>query len=118
MTLQNKIERVGAALVEALTVDGERVCEVYHYWRPRQNAPYCLWGEDGEDGALETSNHKAEQAIAGWVDYYTKTEFDSNVDRIQAALNAVEFPFYWRYDAVQYEDETGLIHHSWTWRTA
>lgn len=106
MTLQDKLSKIRDALV---AIDGLRV---YHYWRPRLPVPFCVWAEEGESSDLSADNHKREQALEGYVDYYTQTEFDPAADAIQGALNSVEM-CGWSYDSVQYEDETGLIHHSW-----
>lgn len=111
MTLQNKLERIGAAIAAI-------VPNTYHYWRPLQQAPYCIWAEDSESSALNASNRKEEQAVSGWLDYYTKTEFDPAVDQIQEALNGFDFPFGWAYESIQYEEDTNLIHHSWSWSVA
>ena len=86
--------------------------KVYHYWRPKLEAPFCVWQEDGEGESLWTSNHQAEQVISGTIDYYTRTEFDSNVDNIQNALNSTE-GLGWSLNSIQYEDETNLIHYEW-----
>ena len=110
-SLHEIIAPVGAALVEEL---GDKV---FHYWRPRLSAPFCVWAEDGEGVSLETGNHKAEQAVSGYVDYYTGTEADTNVDAIQTALNGVD-GLVWRLDSVQFEDGTKLIHFQWTWEAS
>ena len=110
MTLQNKLERIGAALVAGVGSN------VYHYWRPNIPAPFCVWAEDGETLSFNADNHKKEQAIGGYVDYYTKREFDPMLDTIQDVLNGInEFPFSWRLDSVQYEEDTNLIHYQWLW---
>lgn len=111
-SLHSKIAPVGEALVDALGGI------VYHYWRPRLPAPYCVWAEDGEDSDLDADGYKAEQAISGYVDYYTKQDKDPAVDAIQEALNGIGGGFLWRLDSVQYEDETNLIHYQWTWGMA
>ena len=111
MTLQQKLERIGTAIAEI-------VPNTYHYWRPQGQAPYAIWGEDGETAALSAGNRKQEQAVSGYLDYYTKTEFDPVVDQIQAALNGFDFPFGWSYVSIDYEDDTNLIHHSWDWSVA
>ena len=111
MTLQNKLEKVSNALVSITELDGR----VYHYFRPHLEAPYCIWAEDGEASALLGENHKQEQSIEGTIDYFTRTEFDSSVDKIQQALNTVE-NLYWEYTSVQFEEDTNLIHHEWLWR--
>lgn len=107
--LQNKLEIIQNALT---SIDGLRV---YHYLRPQLQAPFCVWQEDGEGSSLEANNHKGEQSISGSIDYFTKTEFDSMCDQIQEALNQTE-NVSWRLNSVQYEDDTELIHHEWTFR--
>lgn len=91
--------------------------KVYHYWRPRLEAPFLVWQEDGEDNALHTSNHKAEQSIGGTIDYYTKDEYDVMVETIQATLNTIE-NLGWSLSSVQFEEETNLIHYEWTFSIA
>lgn len=112
MTLQSKLKRIGEALTEALGAS------VYHYWRPQMQPPFCVWAEDAEDGSLDVDNRKAGQTIVGYVDYYTKTEYDPALDTIQEALDGIEGAFGWTLDSVQYEDDTGLIHYQWHWSVA
>ena len=88
---------------------------VCHYWRANLKAPFILWQEDGEAESLGADGRKAEQGIYGTVDYYTKTEYDPAFDSIQNVLNNLE-DFSFRYESTEYEDETGLIHHTWEWR--
>lgn len=111
MSLQTKLRQIGDALAA-------KVPNTYHYWRPQLQPPYCVWAEDGESGAFDGDNHKQEQAVSGYVDYYTKTEYDPAIDTIQEVLNAFDMPFTWRLDSVQYEDDTNLIHYQWTWSVA
>lgn len=106
-SLQSKIEKVGTALVSQL---GDIV---YHYWRPVLRAPMCVWAEDGEGSSFRADRIEREQAITGSVDYFTETEYDANIDKIQAALNTV--CSNWSINSVQYEDQTQLIHYEWTW---
>lgn len=89
--------------------------DVYHYWHPRLQAPYCIWAEDGEGDSLHTNNHKSEQVITGTIDYFTKTEFDVMVENIQNALNDLE-NCGWELNSVQYEDDTGLYHFEWNFQ--
>ena len=119
-TLQSKLEKIGNALVAGFTVDKTVTVNVYHYWRPKMQAPFVVWAEDGESyERINADNHKAEQAITGYLDYYTKTEYDPKIDTIQDILNGMNgFPFSWYLDSVQYEDDTNLIHYQWIWRVA
>lgn len=90
--------------------------KVYHYWRPNLKAPFIIWAEDGEDGSLNTGNHKVQQGIHGVIDFYTKTEYDETFDAIQSVLDDLtDQGFSFRWDDTDYEDETNLIHHSWDW---
>lgn len=109
MMSQIKLVRDALNSIEGLTV--------YHYWHTKMSAPYCVWAEEGEGDSLHTGNHKSEQIITGSVDYYTKTEYDEYADLIQDALNSVE-NLGWYLSAVQYEDDVGLIHYTWSWQIA
>lgn len=91
--------------------------KVYHYWRPRLNAPFCIWAEDGEGNSLHTNNKKSEQVITGSIDYFTLQEFDPNIDKIQEALNNTE-DVAWSLNSVQFEDTTNLIHYEWLFEVA
>lgn len=104
-SLNKKLKTIKTALT------GIENLKVYHYWHTRLEAPYLIWAEEGEGDSLHTDNHKSEQVITGTIDYFTKTEFDSVVDEIQSALNSIEIG--WELVAVDYEEETNLIHHSW-----
>lgn len=106
MMLQLKRIRDSLAAIEGL--------KVYHYWHPRLEPPFCIWQEEGEADSLWASNQKKEQVITGTIDYYTLTEFDPMVDKIQNAMNEIEV-FGWTLSSVDYEDETMLIHYSWDW---
>ena len=72
-----------------------------------------MWTEDGENGSFHSNNIKQEQKIAGYVDYFTKTEFDATVDVIQEIFQAEGVA--WLLSTVDYEDETNLIHYRWRW---
>lgn len=89
---------------------------VFHYWRPRPDGidQYIIWAEDMEDTSLNADNKKKEQGLHGTMDLFTLTEFDPLVDSIQDKLNDME-NMSWRFNSVQYEEETGLIHHEWEW---
>lgn len=106
MTLTNKLRNIGALF-------NELRIPVYHYWRPIKSAPALIWQEQSESG-LQADNKKGEQMVNGVADYYTKTEFDTSVDEIQDVLQ--EFAVWWQLAAIQYEDETNLIHFTWEWR--
>lgn len=109
--MQEKLSKIKDALTSIENL------KVYHYWRPRLQAPYLIWAEEGEGDSLWTSNHLQEQVIKGTVDYFTKTELDPVVDEIQEKLNGVE-GLGWNLDTVMYEDETNLIHFSWNFEIA
>lgn len=103
-SLQIKLKAIGDALAEVTP-------NCYHYYRPKMEPPFIVWAEDSEPSSLQADNRKAEQAVSGWVDYFTLTEYDATVDSIQEKLNSL--PIGWRLDSVDYEEETNLIHYSW-----
>lgn len=76
-----------------------------------------VWQEDGEDNSFRANNRKQEQQLTGTVDYFTRTEFDATIDAVQDALTSMTggSPLGWQLSAVQYEEETGLIHYTWNW---
>lgn len=86
---------------------------VRHYYRTKQTPPVLLWAETGESGSIEGDNRKAEQTVAGDLDYFTKLEFDPAIDRIQTMLN--DAAVSWKLEGVDYEEDTNLIHYHWTW---
>lgn len=83
----------------------------YHYTAPlTTSTPYLVWAED-ERVDLIAGNSHSEKAVQGTIDYFTKTEFDSNVDTIESKLESLGIS--WFLNSVQYEEETGLIHYEW-----
>ena len=113
MSLQNRLAELKTQLITITD-------KCYHYFAPSSvSAPYIVWAEDSEDTSFDADNHKARQAVSGYVDYFTPTEFDANFDAIQTALNSIE-GLSWRWDATLYGDPTrdddNLIHHTWSWR--
>ena len=110
IALQTKLQSLRDALVSVFP-------KTYHYERPpRTAAPFAVWKEDHEDLSLEANNCKAEQGIVGYLDYFTRMEFDPIVDAFQICLNKLNDCEYWNLDSVDKEDETGLIHYRWSWR--
>lgn len=84
--------------------------KVYHYAPPQNvTGAYIVWAEDSQGGSVWADGEMVCQAIQGTVDYYTKTESDINVGKIQDALEGISF----RLNSIQFEKETGYIHHEW-----
>lgn len=84
---------------------------VFHYFALEAAGNYIVWAEDGQADSLWADGKMKAQAISGSVDYFSKTEFDPNAAKIQAALDGLS----WRLNSVQYEPATGYIHYEWTW---
>lgn len=106
ITVETKLKKIADALT---AIEG---LKVYHYYRSVKQLPYCIWEEVTEADAFEGNNHKGEQAIQGAVHYFTRKEFDPMVDKIQEALTGAE-NVYWRYESIQFEEESNTIHHEW-----
>lgn len=86
------------------------ICRAYHYRAPENTAPgYAVWQEIA-GGAVEAENRHAEDSFEIALDYFTKTEFDENIDAIEAFLQGFGS---WTLESVQFEYETGYIHYEW-----
>lgn len=107
MPLSDKLRTVMNALT---TVDGANVS---HYKRPPNLEGWIVWAEETDDGDfMYADNQMHVQIINGYIEYWTKVEYDPIVDAIQDALND-EPRIGWRLNAVEYDDSTGLIYHEW-----
>ena len=113
MSVQNRLEQFyqGLAMINS---------RCFHYFAPSgAKAPYIVWNEDSEDVSFNADNQKERQALSGFVEYFTKTEFDSTFDQIQMFLDNFQ-GISWTWEATQYGDPTNgddnLIHHTWSWR--
>lgn len=84
---------------------------VFRYTAVQQEAPYIVWAEDGSGDVVRAGDKTVLFALAGTIDYFTRTENDPRVKAIQNALNDTYIS--WRLNSVQYEQETKLIHYEW-----
>lgn len=93
---------------------------VGHYKELEKTDKYIVWAEDSEGSSVEGDNHKVNQSIQGTIDYFTKNEFDENIDKIQQELINADISFY--LNSIQYEDPdeggAGYIHYEWVWEVA
>lgn len=88
--------------------------DIYHYRRPGKGLKkYVIWQEDGPGTDMWADNHMREQQLHGTIDLYTLEEYDPLVDEVQEAMNIIMVG--WSLQAVDYEDETNLIHYEWEW---
>lgn len=113
MSVQNRMKELRDELVKLTTA-------CYHYFAPSSvQAPFIVWYEESEDNSFQADNHKVRQAVSGFVEYFTPTEFDPRFDSIQSTLDGIE-GLSWTWETTQYGDPTrdddNLIHHTWSWR--
>lgn len=104
-----KIFRVRDALLKVTD-------NVGHYEALDKKDKYIVWAEDSESDSVEADGMKKEQTIQGTIDYFTKTDGDENVNKIQNELIGARINFH--LSSVQYEEETGFIHFEWIWEVA
>ena len=94
--------------------------KVFHYNAMNQVDKYIVWAEDSEGDSVEGDDRKINQSIQGTIDYFTKQEFDENVDRIQEVLKSSCISFY--LNSVQYESRddsgAGYIHYEWVFEVS
>jgi len=92
----------------------KKLDHVYHYLKPENiDAPYAIWQETNE-ASFYSNNKKSERALEGILDYFTLDENDSFLDTLEAAMDKMGAS--WSLSAVQYEEQTNLIHFSWDWQ--
>ena len=87
--------------------------DAYKYFAaPGASFPYIVWGDDGANN-LKANNGGGEKCATGYIDLYTKRDSDPLAGKIEAALEKI--PAAFQLISVEYEEETGVIHHSWDW---
>ena len=104
MGMFEMLERVKEALL-LVPVD------VFHYYATKKPDQYIVWAESSEGDSVEADNRKEEQSLSGYIDYFTKSDKDKNVETIQKALKSAGIAFF--LNDVQYEEEMGYIHYAW-----
>ena len=86
---------------------------VFHYRRPASMKRFITWQEDAEDNQFSANNRSQEICLTGTIDLFTPGEYDQLVDDITSAfVQATRAKAM--LTMVDYEDETNLIHHQWT----
>ena len=105
MTLQTRLKNLADEFKAISSV-------IHHYKRVETSAPFGVWCEQFETNSDFADNTKTTQGVSVQLDYYTQEEFDDVIDSLQAYLNENGFP--WNLDSVQFEDDTNLIHYSWS----
>ena len=88
------------------------VTESVSHYAHMESDRYFVWQEDG-DSQHRAGNRVAERAITGTTDLYTKIEFDPWAEAFEKALD--DHGISWYLNSVQYEEDTGFIHHEWVW---
>ena len=83
----------------------------FHYRRPSEMKRFIVWQEEAEDVPFSANNRKQEVCMTGSIDVYTPNEYDQLIDDLTAALAQAQ-RIQAQINAVQYEDETGLIHYT------
>ena len=94
------------------------IAPVNHYRKPTDSKAgrYIVWAEDGGQN-FGANNRNGEREITGTIDLYTLHEYDVLVDMIEDALNGGNH-IIWNLNAVDYDDETNLIHYEWIFSVA
>lgn len=84
-----------------------------HYFAAKKPDKYLVWAEDGEDSEY-ADNGRSTFALTGTLDFFTKTENDSALSDVEAALDSCADS--WFLNSIQREDTTGYIHYEWIWK--
>ena len=84
---------------------------VYHYDALDKVEDYIVWAESGSGDNAYFDNKMEEYALTGTIDFFTKTEYNPIIDKIEEELTSNQISFF--LNSVQYEEETKLIHYEW-----
>ena len=84
---------------------------VSHYVRLESDR-YFVWVEDARNDLISDDAH-SETAVQGTTDLYTKIESDPWAEALEQSFDAEGIAWY--KSSVQYEEDTGYIHHEWIW---
>lgn len=84
---------------------------VSHFERMKSDR-YFVWQEEASIDLLADNGHFA-YAVRGTTDLFTTQEFDPWADEIETAFFRAGISF--RKNSVQYEENTGIVHHEWEW---
>ena len=84
---------------------------VSHYVRLESDR-YFVWAEDARNDLISDDAH-SESAVQGATDLYTKIEFDPLAEALEQSFDTEGIAWY--KSSVQYEEDTGYIHHEWIW---
>lgn len=88
------------------------VTDAVSHFRRLKSDRYFVWAEDSTD-SLFGDDARAERAVIGTTDLYTKIENDPWCEKLEVALTAAGISWY--RNSIQYEEETGYIHTEWVW---
>lgn len=86
---------------------------VSHYEAAKQEDKYIVWAEEGQGAGLSGDGRMKQQAISGSAVYYTREEYDPNVEAVQKALNDADIAFF--LASAGRDENTGLIFYAWSW---
>lgn len=81
-------------------------------WSHAPEGDYGTYAEDSADEFV-VGNQVVEQVMSGYVDYFTRVDSGVAKTAIQNAMTAAGV--VWHLDAIQYEDDTGYIHYTWSY---
>lgn len=107
--IQSSLRQFGLAL---RNLDPGSSYSVYHYWRPQMQLPFIVWAEEGEADGFHSDNRKSEVLMDVSIDVYTKTEFDTMLDKVFEFLNDSSIPF--SIESVEFEEDTRVIHYTFS----
>lgn len=108
MSFQQTLKKLYLPFVESEKI----TCPVSHYKR-MSTFPFLVWAEDGENDSFHADNKKQNFKLTGYVDYYTRAEFDETVDAVNEILN--DEGLAWSLASVDYDETINLIHYRWRW---
>jgi|GEM_PF-4427670 hypothetical protein len=87
--------------------------KVFHFAARGEEYPYAVWAEENTNDVQLSDDGHGERAVTGSVRYYTKDEYDTKVDDIQAALDDAGISN--ALTQITYDETADTITYWWDW---
>ena len=79
-------------------------------WNHAPAGDYGVVSGDADDTFFSNTKN-SERMARGYVDYFTRSDGETAKADIETALESSGV--LWRHNSVQFENETGFVHHEW-----
>lgn len=100
------VERIKTAL------DSTGLPFAHFSWSSAPKGDFGVYAEDSA-GTFFADSRNASSRLAGYVDYFTRSDSESVKQTIEDALRNAGV--IWWLESIQFEEDTSFIHYEWRW---